>query len=69
MSEINPGPGRFEGNSVHDNAYVGIYVAESRRISVLDNTLVNNRLQLRDIEGRECATREVAVAPSILADV
>jgi parallel beta-helix repeat protein len=61
MTEINPGPVRFENNLAHDNQFAGIVLAESEHVSVIGNTLINNRLDLRDMTGREFSMSDVRI--------
>ena len=61
--EISPGPGRIENNYVHDNTGAGVRIAESTKVVVQNNTLINNYrgIELRDMPDRSYSVLDVII--------
>lgn len=49
MLEISDGPGRVENTYIHDNTGSGITVGESMGVTIQNNTLVNDDIDMRDM--------------------
>ena len=57
-----------EGNYVHDNDREGILAWGSRNVTVRDNTMVNDTIELKDGRDKPFETRDVAVVGNRLKD-
>ncbi len=49
MTEISQGPGRIENNVTYDNEGAGIQVCEAQDLTIRNNTLINDNLEMRNL--------------------
>jgi parallel beta-helix repeat protein len=68
MLEISDGPGRVENADIYGNSGSGIMVGESQNITIQNNTLTNNDLELRDLTRPPCHIYNVDIRNNVFHD-